>query len=391
MLSSQVIELFSLISLIMPSFKAAAILLATTSITDGFVTSRIPSHIGQRCSGHNDVAFTLCESSSTEAGPVTEYTIETAAEEFSTLAQEQSKEEEPVITDTTAPVTSSSPSLNVAETQKALLLVAASTDRGQYANIHQKEQVSSLLSQLESTYQPTPSDDGNNIISPSLTGTWSLVYSNTQLFRSSPFFQAARTVCKTSEEVQQFEWFCNMHRAALAISTIGEVRQVISKEGRLTNEFEVKAGAVPFLSDFTPFRYSGGLPITVDGAIVSTADVTTNDNGEWEIYMDTVEIKGSNIPGLRSILDMDDSKLKSRDLSKILEDNVDSYEVPRPVLRTTFVDDSMRIVRDEDDNVFVYGKMSDSEDPKDYSDILPDLGVAGLLEGFNDAVTKFYL
>eukprot|EP00956_Cyclotella_meneghiniana_P044955 scaffold345666_cov113-Cyclotella_meneghiniana.AAC.1 len=121
-----------------------------------------------------------------------------------------------------------------------------------------------------------------------------------------------------------------MHRAALAISTIGEVRQVISKEGRLTNEFEVKAGAVPFLSDFTPFRYSGGLPITVDGAIVSTADVTTNDNGEWEIYMDTVEIKGSNIPGLRSILDMDDSKLKSRDLSKILEDNVDSYEVPRP-------------------------------------------------------------
>eukprot|EP00956_Cyclotella_meneghiniana_P022882 scaffold43788_cov75-Cyclotella_meneghiniana.AAC.5 len=166
----------------MPSFKAAAILLATTSITDGFVASRILSHIGQRCSGYNDVAFTLHESSSTEAEPVTEDTIETAAEEFSTLAQEQSKEEAPVITDTTAPVTSSSPSLNVAETQKALLLVAASTDRGQYANIHQKEQVSSLLSQLESTYQPTPSDDGNNIISPSLAGTWSLVYSNTQLF-----------------------------------------------------------------------------------------------------------------------------------------------------------------------------------------------------------------
>ena len=46
-------------------------------------------------------------------------------------------------------------------------------------------------------------------------------------------------------------------------------------------------------------------------------------------------------------------------------------------------------MRDEDDNVFVYGRMSDSEDPKDYSDILPDLGVASLLEGFNDAVTKF--
>lgn len=39
----------------------------------------------------------------------------------------------------------------------------------------------------------------------------------------------------------------------------------------------------------------------------------------------------------------------------------------------------------------MYLCMSDSEDPKDYSDILPDLGVASLLEGFNDAVTKFYL
>ena len=129
----------------------------------------------------------------------------------------------------------------------------------------------------------------------------------------------------------------------------------------------------------------------MDGAIVSTADVKMTDEGEWEIYMDTVEIKGSNVPGLRSVLDMDDSKLRSRELSKLLEDNVDSYVTPRPVLRTTFVDDSMRIVRDEDDHVFVYGKMSDSEDPKDYSDVLPDLGVASLLEGFNDAVTKFYL
>jgi hypothetical protein len=48
-----------------------------------------------------------------------------------------------------------------------------------------------------------------------------------------------------------------------------EVRQVVSKEGRMVNEFEVKAGAVPFLSDFTPFRYSGALPVTVDGAMAS--------------------------------------------------------------------------------------------------------------------------
>ena len=78
-------------------------------------------------------------------------------------------------------------------------------------------------------------------------------------------------------------------------------------------------------------------------------------------------------------------------MSKILEDNVSAYEVPKPVLQTTYIDDNMRIVRDVDDNIFVYGKVSDSQDATDYSDVLPDLGIVSLLEGFNDAVTKIYL
>lgn len=360
----------------MASFKAAAILI-NISLAHGFVSG--PSHVGSARSLHNKNMIVAASIDTAEAQ------IEAAAAEFSTLAEEQATE---TTSDVPSAASSSSSSIDVVATQNSLLRIAASTDRGQYASSTQREEVSHLLSELESSYQPTSTDD--DTISPALTGTWSLLYSNTQLFRSSPFFLAARAVCKTDDEVKQFVWFCNMHRAALAISTIGEVRQVISRNGRMVNEFEVKAGAVPFLSDFTPFRYSGGLPVTVDGAIVSSADITEN-NSEWEIYMDTVEIKGSNIPGLRSILDMDSSKLKSRDLSKIMEDNVDSYEVPRPVLRTSFVDKGMRIVRDQDDNVFVYGKTSDSEEPKDYSDVLPDLGVASLLEGFNDAVTKIYL
>jgi hypothetical protein len=165
------------------------------------------------------------------------------------------------------------------------------------------------------------------------------------------------------------------------------------------NEFEVRVGAVPFLSDLLPgLRYSGGLPFTIDGAIVSTADAAAapssssdDDAAEWELHMDTVEIRGSNVPFLRNLLDSENVALRSRDLSKVLEDNVDGYDVPRPVLRTTYVDDGMRIVRDVDDNVFVYGRVSDSEVPTDYSGLMPDLGVASLLEGFNDAVAKIYL
>ena len=276
--------------------------------------------------------------------------------------------------------------------QNSILRIAASTDRGQYAKTSQKDQVTALVTSLESNYTPKSDATTAATIIPSyLSGTWELLYSNTQLFRSSPFFLAGRSTCKTPEQAAQFNWFCEMHRAALAISTIGVVRQVIASDGKLTNEFEVKVGAIPFLSDFTPFTYSGGLPLTIDGSIVSTADATPTSATEWELFMDSVEIKGSNIPLLRNVLDSDNVALKSRDLSKVLEDNVDAYEVPKPVLRTTYVDESMRIVRDEDDNVFIYGKVSDSEVPTDYRNVDADLGIARLLENLNDAVTKIYL
>jgi hypothetical protein len=74
-------------------------------------------------------------------------------------------------------------------------------------------------------------------------------------------------------------------------------------------EFKVRVGAVPFLSDFLlGLRYSGGLPFTIDGAILSTADAapssSDNNAAEWELYLDMVEIKGSNVPILRNLLDL---------------------------------------------------------------------------------------
>ena len=38
--------------------------------------------------------------------------------------------------------------------------------------------------------------------------------------------------------------------------------------------------------------------------------------------MDTVKIRGSNIPILHNLLDSENIALRSRDLSKVLEDNV---------------------------------------------------------------------
>ena len=53
-----------------------------------------------------------------------------------------------------------------------------------------------------------------------VAGTWELLYSSTQLFLSSPFFLVRRLTCTMVKQARQYDWFCNMHGAALAISIV---------------------------------------------------------------------------------------------------------------------------------------------------------------------------
>jgi hypothetical protein len=279
-----------------------------------------------------------------------------------------------------------------------LQALGAVTGRGEFATRAQKKAGLEVAEKLEKSathhhHHPDAKKKSNSNNAEHhaslLQGTWELLFTDAQLFRSSPFFMAGRAVCETDLQAKRFNWFCDMHRQALSISQINAVRQVIS-DTRLVSEIEVSAGAIPFLRDLTPLSYSGGLPVAITGALVSSADVTVTKRGDLELYMDTVEVKGSNIPGLRQLLDSG-LKLRSRSLANFLEQTVSGYSTPKPLFRSTFLTDKYRISRDQDDNVFVYVKTSDSTEPKDYKSVDPDLGVGKLLEGFNDAVTRFYL
>lgn len=84
-------------------------------------------------------------------------------------------------------------------------------------------------------------------------------------------------------------------------------------------------------------------------------------------------------------------KLESRKLADILESNIQEYKTPRPIFETTYLDDKFRISRDQDGNAFMYVKTSTDTSVTDYSNKDADLGIARLLEGFNDSITKFYL
>lgn len=183
---------------------------------------------------------------------------------------------------------------------------------------------------------------------------------------------AGRATCQTPEEAQQYDWFCDMHREALAISQIKRVRQIVSSQ-RLVSEFEVAVGAVPGVSG-----YSGGLPVSITGSIVSSADIISKEGADWTLLMDTVEIKGSNVPLLRQILDIG-LRLESRALGTALERTVPTYTNPQPIFRTTFLDKEFRISRDQDGKVFVYSKISGVTTPTNYDVVTADLGLSKLV------------
>merc|ERR1719310_364184 len=255
-----------------------------------------------------------------------------------------------------------------------LLGLAAACNRGEVATTEELAKGRMLISSLEQlnpTVEPT--------LAPEIKGTWELVFSDTQLFRSSPFFMAGRAVCAEGKEAEQYDWFCDMHRTALAISTIGKVRQVIS-ETKLVSEFEVRAGAVPFVSDFVPLAYSGGLPLSIEGSIVSTADIVANLGTAYRLLMDTVEVKGSNLPGLRQALDAG-LRLPTRQLGSAIETVNPSYANPQPLFETTYLDADLRISRDQDGKAFVYFKQSDATEGTDYSNAASDLGISALFQG----------
>jgi PAP_fibrillin len=329
-------------------------------------------------------------SETTTDDPSSDTPIDVTAEEPSSDVSMEPSIEKNTNDDTepTSLPSTSLPTKSLQENISFLQTLGAISGRGEFATPAQKHAAETTVQLIEAV-NPTESPTTND----NMAGTWELVYCSTQLFRSSPFFMAGRAVCATPESARQYNWFCDMHRAALSISQITSVRQIVNPAtGRLVSEFCVAAGAVPFLADLTPFSYSGGLPLSITGALVSSADITPADNGTaWLVYMDTVQIKGSNIPGLRQVLDTESVRLPSRSLANVLEQTVASYTTPKPIFRTTYLDDQYRISRDQDDHIFVYVKTSSSTEPTDFRNVDADLGIGRLLEGFNDAVTRFYL
>lgn len=212
--------------------------------------------------------------------------------------------------------------------KRELLLLSSVSNRGEYCSTDEQNMLIDLVAQLEAlnpTEDPAHGQDGE----------WDLCLSSTQFFRSSPFFQSIRAAVGDANQAT-VETAFDIHDRATTSGRVGRVRQIVSKD-QLTSELELEVGMMP------------GLPIRVKGTVVTTASLKATGSDAFETQIQGTTVKSSNVPFFDQWLDDSKFELPVSDVYSTVTGSVPV--VPNKIF---YLDEGMRITRDQDDNFFVY-------------------------------------
>ena len=212
--------------------------------------------------------------------------------------------------------------------KRELLLLSSVSNRGDYCSLEEQSLLIDLVSQLEAL-NPTKNPAYH------MEGEWDLCLSSTQSFRSSPFFQTIRAAMG-DENRQLIENVFDLHDRATSVSRVGRIRQTISGQ-RLVSEVDLEVGLTP------------GIPIRMKGTVQTTASMKVVSPDMFETQIQSTLVIGSNIPILNQFLEDPKMQLPVGDIYGIV-----LGKPPSVTTRTFYVDEGLRIVRDVDDNFFVF-------------------------------------
>ena len=216
------------------------------------------------------------------------------------------------------------------ELKRELLLLASVSDRGLFLSSEEKDIVIDIITQLEAL-NPT------RATAMECYGEWDLVLTSTQAFRSSPFFQSIRSVLNDKSTADNA---FSLHEAATSIGKVGRVKQLISEDGFFTSEVELEAGLMP------------GMPFSAKGTVITKAKFEIVGEDQWDLFIQTTQVKNSNVPFLDQLLDDFPVELPVGDLYNMARGSVPGFS-----FKTSYVDDTLRITRDVDENFYVFSRV----------------------------------
>lgn len=253
-----------------------------------------------------------------------------------------------------------------------ILQIAALTDRGQRLNTliapayqEKRDEISLLVSKLTER-QSAP------VTAAALNGEWELVFSEVELFRSSPFFLAIEEALNGSPGIptlgrwlgaddpkRKAEVFFKLHALQVlswGLSTVGRVAQTIDVEkGKFESSFDTTIfglTVIPLLGWFKLLPTFGGRVVTEANAVV------LEDDGILRMELQRTRV--ITAPGVPRIPLVDgifmDRWYPVSSVWKLLPWNGGPFEGRSPTcsVQTLYVDEQMRISRDGAGAVFIY-------------------------------------
>jgi len=254
-----------------------------------------------------------------------------------------------------------------------ILQVAALTDRGQRLNTlvaptyqEKRKVMHGLVATL------ADAQAGRPITAAALEGEWELVWSEVELFRSSPFFLAIEEALNSSPNIpalgrwlgltdpaKKAELFFKLHQLQVlswGVSTVGRIGQTLNFDaGTLESSFDTTIFGLTVIPIVGWFKL---LP-TFGGRVVTEADrLVLDDDGTLRMELQRTRV--ITAPGVPRIPLVDkvfmDRWYPVNAVWKLLPWNGGPFEgrPPECAMKVDFVDEQMRISRDGAGACFIY-------------------------------------
>ena len=233
--------------------------------------------------------------------------------------------------------------------KQAIYKLSALTDRGQRLNklispLYQEKltEINKIIQNLKDYSEPITEDI--------ITGEWELIFSNVELFRSSPFFLAIENAFNNKVKSDLFFKLHQLQVSSFGLSTIGKISQTIDfKKKEFLSSFDTiifGLTTIPIIGWFKLFPTFGGSVTTLADKLV------LEDN---KLIMSLQKTKVTEVEGLNKIPFF--SKLlmnKWYPVKEVWRKLPWNKVNPNCEVSIIFIDEDLRIVNDIYGSIFIY-------------------------------------
>ncbi len=237
----------------------------------------------------------------------------------------------------------------IEEIKKNIFKIAAVTDRGQRLNklvapIYQEKanEMNDLIEALKSF--------SFEISEQSLSGEWELIFSNVELFRSSPFFLAIEKALNDEFKSNLFFKLHQLQVGSFGISTIGRIAQKIDFDKKeFTSTFDTiifGLTTIPILGWFKLLPTFGGRVITLATELVLENNL---------LDMNLQRTKVSKVDGLNKIPFFSELLMdRWYPVKEVWNKLAWNKESPNCQVSIIYLDEEIRIMQDMYGSIFIY-------------------------------------